>query len=282
MDIDPWTLVQKITDFANFNWVKKWVVCFLFISATSFSFFGFLEIAPIGIFNSQPTQYTISYFQTNSQQNTTIVANVSSQAVRNGPEGLEVAGSTFSVSGVLTVSLISSSVALFFAAFGVAMHRDSRRRWGEDFSKFSRISGSLLGAFAYCVVALIMKYYTNLINGDPGTDSLVVFGLGSGFHAISVFILLYQYGGSLTPDREPADPQLFIQFQGQVAQASLSVGLAVAIGGALTFARAGTRFALPVAVLVGIFLFPLAGIAAHRYLRNYTTELKYRYGSPEE
>ncbi|MHC3379407.1 hypothetical protein [Haloarcula sp. H-GB5] len=252
------------------TFITKWLIASVFIWATSFAFFGFLELAPIGIFSNQPTQYAIDLSQSQNTTNATLVANVTTNQVPNGNPGIEIADESFSVLWLVVISLLTALLSVLGCiGHGYAIKNKEGYR-----SLLECIPNAVIGVGFY-IISAICWYCSGVVSGRILHN--IVFYIGIAFHFTSIGILLFQFDKKLIPVPKPANLQLYIQLQGQVASGALSVGLALAIGGALTFARAGTRFALPVALIVGVFLFPLSGIAAHRYYRNYKTESTYRY-----
>lgn len=259
-------------------WAKKWVLGISFLMATSFSFFGFLDAAPAGIFSELATQYEISSPNSTLSDGDLIVNVSSSTLPKNGDPGIEIARGIYSLDSLLLLCLILyvPTVLVYFvcrcSSYEVAK---TFHKWGHPF-KF-RVGNGLLSSIgatlAYGIWILLVWISFSLITGDL-TAGRPLYYLAFGIHLVSIFILFYEFTGRLVPDSNSTNPSTYIQTQGYVAQGALSIGLGVAIGGVLTFARAGTQFALPVTFIVGIFLFPLAGIATHRYYRILKTGTK--------
>lgn len=246
---------------------KKWLLASLFILLSSYSFFGFLDFAPIGIFSQNPSQYKVNFLSNPLLSGGSMTVEVSSGWNGDRKEGLFFVEGGIAAWEVLLYSLIATVSTLG----GFYCFRDT----DSDYQVYNRIVSSFSGVTAYTISSIVMWLTPWLLNGDTKSN-LYLFIPGCLFHVLSIYTILYQYSGSLFPDMDSINEQLYLQRQSSIAQGTLSIGLAVAIGGTLTYARQGTRLALPIALLVGVFLFPLAGVSVYRYYRIREAEIESR------
>lgn len=98
-----------------------------------------------------------------------------------------------------------------------------------------------------------------------GTPTLL---LPAGIVLISFLVgtLLYASTGRLASEDVDSKNQ-YLAYRARLGQGSLTLGVALAIGGALTFGAETTSQAVPLATFVGVFFFPFAGVAAIEYYR---------------
>jgi len=278
--LNPKTEKSELTNNKKY---KKLIIGSLFLIGTISVFYGFLDAAPAGIFSNLATEYTLNYSSARSSPPDEVVVNVSTSTnYGDGESGIGIESG-----GVTPFKLIFWSFILYI--FTVVGYKISKR-WGkfvkinistedktQNFELSNRIVSCAIATGFYLFGAIILYMSPFFINGDldPNRINIRLFTLGVAVHLLFVYALLYEYSRPVYPSPKPCDWEIYMQKEGQVAQGILSLGLAVGIGGVLTFARAGTRLAIPTLLIVGIVLFPLSGIAAYRYYR--IREIEYKF-----
>lgn len=231
----------------------KWFIGLVFIWLSIFSFIAFYDYAPVGIFSDPSTTYNISIVD-GSIDTGTISAEVNSAITGRDDTGFDL---PYEFLGIVLMSVV---LTLFPCLSGYSL--SYRYECG-------RFASSAIAGILYLVSLRLIFYQFNI------NETLVSY-IGIGLHCLFILILLLFLSSDLTPTISRKNAGLYIDIRGRLAQAALSLGLAIAIGGALTFGAATSSLAFPLATFVGIFFFPLAGIAAIEYYRIYRVEVETR------
>jgi hypothetical protein len=121
----------------------------------------------------------------------------------------------------------------------------------------SRIFAAVMGAVGY-LFGLVVILFEGTFTREPIT------AIGLIFPAISAVALFYLLTGQSRESESDID-ESYIKHRVRVARTIFSLGIAIAIGGALTVGAETTSKAVPLATLVGIFFFPLLGVTAVEY-----------------
>ncbi|WP_164471800.1 hypothetical protein [Halosimplex salinum] len=254
-------------------WWLKWLFAAIFVFSTSFSFFGFFDLAPTFIFAGETTEIHTNLTSGSIESGEFVVEVTEQSTLQSGDAGIEIGGIGFSIRETAVLSLIQTLVALLGFSFCSYLLRDR-----GSTVQIRLLNSAVSSVGSYVFIFWLLKSQNVLIRGETGVEN-GVFWFGLLIHYVSIASLLYVYSGELVISLYSLDSEavgIYLQHQGRIAQGVLSIGLAVGIGGALSFASSSTSNIVSIASLVGVFLIPLAGIATHQYYRMCQVEIQNR------
>jgi|APHM01.1.fsa_nt_gi hypothetical protein len=242
----------------------KTIIYVIFVFLTTSALIAVFDYAPIGLFAEPSVEYSVNITERNFSDEK---INATIQTDRQfGTDDFNTGGVGIIIGGIMIAVFCSLSYTLDVAYSPVR---------GVSLIYTLDVDSSPARGVIATIVATVCVVIV-FIGGGASTDSASGFGLV--LYVILIGLLSYEASIPLNSDLklEFNYANRYLQKRARFAQASLSVGLAIAIGGALTYAsQAGSR-PIETGVLVGVFFFPMAGISAIEYYRIHRIESQNR------
>lgn len=255
---------------------KVWFVAIVSMFLTIISTFGFYDMAPTALFNPPDGNYVNTTLATSNQTFTSEI--VQKEIYRNNSannSNLYVypdQGNTITVESLLHFSIL----AIILVPLAVL---SNWRCWKTG----NKIVPSLFVPVLFFIYILIVGAIGGGVHSKGSLWELALLSyLGIILLLSFLFLIAYSAQGDPNPLAEnelnETAVDLYTNKLSRTAQGVLSVGLAITIGGAISYGIGGSASprVIPIAFLSGIILMPTFGIVTILHLRLHWMEQYYR------